>query len=474
MLKTLRGRLILSHILPLLVIVPLMGIALIYMLETQVLLPNLSNELVGQALLVAEITNDRADIWHNPAQAQTFVTLIDSYLKARVMLLDPDGYLLASSDPADAERLGQPLELAGLANIMAGKISVRTVYGQRRHEEIVDVLVPVIGPDRGVVGVVRLSHQLFNVYERFLHLRYLIAGVLVGGLLLGAAVGWGLAVNLEHPLRQMTQAVGRLAEGKRLIPLPEQGPREIRQLLRSINTLVERLHALEQVRRQLLANLVHELGRPLGALHSAIQALLGGADRDAALRRELLVGMEGEVGRLHRLLDDLTGLHDQVSGTLDLDCQPTAMGEWLSHMLSPWREAAQAKGLHWQATIPAALPTLEVDPDRLGQALGNLLSNAIKYTPPGGTVSLGAGIEGEAVWIRVSDTGPGIAPAEQEHIFTPFYRSQADRRFPQGMGLGLSIARSLVVAHGGRLEVESALGLGSHFTLWLPFDRLDR
>jgi signal transduction histidine kinase len=109
-----------------------------------------------------------------------------------------------------------------------------------------------------------------------------------------------------------------------------------------------------------------------------------------------------------------------------------------------------------------------LDPDRLAQVVGNLLSNAIKYTPQGGTVSLAAGAGADEVWIRISDTGPGISADEQARIFAPFYRSQLNRRFPQGMGLGLSIASSLVAAHGGRLELDSAPGQGSHFTVRLP------
>jgi signal transduction histidine kinase len=104
----------------------------------------------------------------------------------------------------------------------------------------------------------------------------------------------------------------------------------------------------------------------------------------------------------------------------------------------------------------------------LAQALGNLLSNAIKYTPSGGVVSISAGVKDAGVWIQVSDTGPGISPAEQAKIFTSFYRGQTTGRFPQGMGLGLTIAHDLVAAHQGRLEVESDLGQGSRFTIWLP------
>jgi two-component system sensor histidine kinase BaeS len=466
--NTLRARLILSHLLPTLVIIPLMGLALVYVLETQVLLANVSDELTAQAMLVAEMTTEQAGIWYDPAQAGTFVARMSPRLTARVMLLDSHGYLLASSDPGDTARLNQLLELPGLANALAGETETRVSYRQVLYAEVADVLVPVVGPDQQVMGVVRLTHQLAGIYERFVRLRYLILGVLVAGLVLGTATGWVLALNLERPLREVTQAVYGLVSGEQSAPLRERGPQEIRLLLRAVNTLVERLHSLEQARRQLLANLVHELGRPLGALRSAIQALLGGADQDTALRQELLVGMDEQVGLLQRLLDDLAHLYDQVLGTLELDRRSVALSDWLSHVLAPWRQAAQDKGLSWEATIPADLPPMQLDPDRLAQALSNLLSNAIKYTPSRGVVSVGAGVEATAIWIQVGDTGPGIEPEEQALIFTPYYRGRASGRFPQGMGLGLTIARDLVVAHGGRLEVDSTPGQGSRFTIWLP------
>jgi two-component system sensor histidine kinase BaeS len=238
--------------------------------------------------------------------------------------------------------------------------------------------------------------------------------------------------------------------------------------------LVARLNDLEQARRQLLANLVHELGRPLGALRSATQALLGGADQDASLQQELLAGMEDELRRLQRLLENLAHLHDQVLGSLELDRRPVKLSTWLSQTLAPWREAARMKGLHWESAVPSDLPTMEADPDRLAGALGNLISNAIKFTPRGGTISVEASTENEAVRIQVRDTGPGISPEEQEHIFTPFFRGSGGGRFPQGMGLGLSIARAQIVAHGGRLEMESTPGRGTHFTIWVPIAKQNK
>jgi signal transduction histidine kinase len=231
----------------------------------------------------------------------------------------------------------------------------------------------------------------------------------------------------------------------------------------------ERLQALEENRRQLLTNLVHELGRPLGALLAATQALEGGADQDEVLRQELFSGMVEEIGLLRRLLDDLSRLHDRVSGTLDLEHQPVVLTDWLPVVLGSWREAASAKGLNWQMALPDDLLVLEMDPNRMSQALGNLVDNAVKFTPSGGTVSVEAGIEDSEVWIRIGDTGPGVSLDEQPHIFMPFYRGHSGRRLAQGMGLGLSIARDLVMAHGGRLEMSSSPGQGSLFTIWLPF-----
>jgi signal transduction histidine kinase len=275
-------------------------------------------------------------------------------------------------------------------------------------------------------------------------------------------------VALQRPLDRLKQAVDEFADGEPWRRLPESGPQEIGHLIRAFNLLVDRLHSLEAARKQLLANLVHELGRPLGALQSAVQALGGGADQDAALRLDLLAGMEDEIRRLTRLLDDLTGLHDQVVGTLELNRRETALNGWLPKVLAPWQAAAQHAGLSWHSELAPDLPVLLVDSDRLGQAVGNLLSNAIKYTPAGGAVTIGSGFTGDMVWIQVEDSGPGIALEEQQRIFEPFQRGQPGRRFPQGMGLGLTIARDLVLAHGGRLELDSTPGRGSRFTLWLP------
>jgi two-component system sensor histidine kinase BaeS len=467
LMRSLRTRLILSHVLPLVVVIPLVGVALAYLLETQVLLAGLSNELERQATLVAATATNYPQIWYDPLEAQAFTARIGEFLTARVTLLDARGTLLASTNPTDQALLGQQLSIPGFREALFSRDVVRVDYGEEPGTGAAEVLVPVIANGR-VVGVIRLADPLSSVYERFPRTRTLIKWVLVAGLMVGISIGWFLAIDLARPLRRATRAISQMAGGHPLAVLPEQGPEEVRLLLRAFNTLATQLQGLERARQRLLANLVHELGRPLGALLSAIQALVGGAEEDPAVRQELLEGMEGEIRRMRHLLDDLTRLYDQTLGPLELDCKPTALYPWLAQVLGPWREAAQDKELRWRTDLPADLPTLEIDPDRLAQALGNVVSNAIKYTPPGGEVGLSAGVDGAEIWIRVRDSGPGMEPEEQERIFTPFYRGPAGRRFPQGMGLGLSIARDLVTAHGGRIEVQSTPGVGSTFTIWLP------
>ncbi len=296
------------------------------------------------------------------------------------------------------------------------------------------MLVPVRAPDQHILGVIRLSYPLEAIQSRVRDLRLLILAVLAIGLVLGSGLGLLLAMNLERPLQQVTLAVDDLARGDYRAALSERGPAEMSLLARAINTLTQRLHTLEDSRRLLLANLVHELGRPLGALSSGTQALLNGADEDPALRRELLQGMEAELKRLRSLTDDLTQLHGQVLGSLELKRRPTSLSDWLPPLVAPWRESALENGLQWEAEIAPNLPVLEIDPERLGQAVGNLLSNAIKYTPRGGVVTVGAAAEAQEVCLWVGDTGLGIPLDEQKQNLHPVLSGQKGPPLPPGHG----------------------------------------
>ncbi|MFO7679895.1 MAG: HAMP domain-containing sensor histidine kinase [Chloroflexota bacterium] len=462
----LRTRFILSHILPVLLVVPLIGLALIYLLETQVLLQDLSANLSQQAAVIATVAHGRSEIWSDAGEAEAFIALFNQQLASQVSLLSPSGELLAATDPELAQELLQTVDLAQLES---GRQDVVLKY--QLGEQSAVILFPIINVNNELVGIVQVSDELESVASGFTRLaRYLLL-VLGAALALGGAVGLILAIRLEKPIVAVTTAVSEIAAGQRTDPIPESGPRETQELARAANHLAAQLRLLEETRRRFLANIVHELGRPLGALKAAVNALRSGAGDDPALRDEFLEGMEQTITRLEPLLDDLSRLHGQILGTLTLDLEATPLSDWLPPVLLPWRAAAQEKGVHWQADIPPHLPALNIDPARLAQVMGNLLSNAIKFTPAAGTITVSAGSNEAEVWLSVQDTGPGIAPAEQSKIFEAFYRSQEHRRFPQGLGLGLTIAQEIVLAHNGRLALDSAPGEGSRFTIHLPKEK---
>jgi len=473
MFRSIRSRLILSQIIPLLVIIPFMGVALVKLIETRVLLPSLSRALMNNAVLLANVAGNEQDLWTNPVYAEYYLTHLRQNISAQVMFLTPGGQLMASSDPTDAGLLGLYFDVEGVAQARAGQVASYIYSNISSPSEVIDVFVPVINENQQMVGILRMSYTYNTIYSELLQSRYVIFGILAVGLLVGIILGWSLALNLSRPIRQVTQAINDLAHGNRQAEVVAHGPEEILLLAQSFNSLSERLSSLEKARRQLLANLVHELGRPLGAIRSAIQALAGGAGDDPQLLQDLTTGMDDQAARLQHLLEDLAHLNEQVLGTLELDYQPVSLSDWLPKLLRPWQEAAQDKHLHWQIDIPPDLPVISIDPVRMASAVENLVSNAIKYTHSGGEVSVSTKVEGADILIRISDNGSGVAVDEQQKIFEPFYRGNQGKRFKQGMGLGLTIARDQVDAHGGRISLESEPGKGSTFTIHLPMVRIE-
>jgi signal transduction histidine kinase len=459
----LRTRFILSHILPILLIVPLIGAALVYLLETQILLQDLSASLTEQAAIIATVAHGRSDIWTDVDEAEAFVKLLNQQVDSNISLLSASGVLLAGTEPPPSPQL---LPTPDVGMLESGRQNVILTY--KLNQQSATIFFPIINVNHELVGIIQVSNELDSVAASFSQLaRYLLL-VLGLALVVGVVVGLILAIRLERPIVAVTTAVSEIASGQRTDPIPEAGTRETQELARSVNQLADQLRLLEDTRRRFLANIVHELGRPLGAMKAAVNALRTGAGDDPELRDEFLEGIEQTIVGMEPLLDDLSRLHGQVLGTLTLNREPTPLSEWLPPVLLPWRAAAQEKGIRWQADIPSHLPTLEIDPTRMAQVVGNLLSNAIKVTPADGIVTVLADFDKAETWIRVQDTGLGVSAAEQEKIFEAFYRSSQHRRFPQGLGLGLTIAQEIVAAHHGRLLLDSIPEQGSQFTIYLP------
>ncbi len=287
---------------------------------------------------------------------------------------------------------------------------------------------------------------------------------LILGLLVLMAVLRGLRI-LALPLRNLIEAAGRVEAGDLSATVPVRGPRELRSLARAFNAMLERLRSDEAQRRRLLADVTHELRTPIAVIQGNLEAMLDGVyPPDEAHLGPVLE----ETRVLSRLIDDLRTLSLAESGVLELHREPTDLGVLAGEVVVTFRGQAEVAGVTLRAEVPGETPLVEVDPLRIREVLANLTANALRHTPAGGEVRIAAAVEpsGRRVSMSVTDTGHGIPPEDLPRIFDRFYKA-ADST---GSGLGLTIARNLVTAHGGEIRAESTpAGTSLRFTL--PIDK---
>ena len=240
---------------------------------------------------------------------------------------------------------------------------------------------------------------------------------------------------------------------------------ELGELGESFNQMSTDLADSNRKRRQQTADIAHDLRTPLSVVLGYTEALSEGKLEGS---QEIFNVVHQEVRHLNHLINDLRTLSLADAGDLPLNLQDISPRSLLERTASAFQEQAGSQGIDLQMQLPENPLMMRVDPERMAQVLGNLVSNALFYTAAGGRITLSAADQGENVLISVSDTGPGIDPADLANVFDRFYRADSSRQHDGGAGLGLSIARSLVELQGGRISVQSQPGQGTCFDIKLP------
>jgi signal transduction histidine kinase len=263
----------------------------------------------------------------------------------------------------------------------------------------------------------------------------------------------GLSRRILAPVEALTAAVRRMEAGDLSQRVEITSRDEIGDLARAFNAMADGLARLEELRRQLVTDVAHELRTPLSNIRGYLEAIQDGVVEPD---RRVIDSLHEETMLLNRLVDDLQDLSLAEAGQLRLERRPVALADVVDRAVEAARPRAAAKGVALQVDLPGDLPPVDVDPQRIGQVLRNLLDNGLTHTGPGGEIAVTAQVAGRWVEVSVRDTGAGIAAEDLPYVFERFYRADKSRsRATGGAGLGLAIVKQLVEAHGGRIEVES-------------------
>jgi signal transduction histidine kinase len=267
--------------------------------------------------------------------------------------------------------------------------------------------------------------------------------------------------RVTGPMNDLIDAARRIESGDYSARVPESGSRDIRSVARAFNSMSERLKAIDEQRRNFMADVTHELRTPLSVIRGQAEAIADGVyPGDAAHLAPILDATE----TLDRLVEDLRTLVLTDAGNLVLKKEPTDLGTLVQETVDSFGSQAETAGVSLIANIGDDLPTVDVDPARIRSVIGNLLSNAIRHTPPGGSVRITVNTTSTEIHISVRDSGEGIPPDLLPHVFERFVKGANST----GSGLGLAIAHDIIAAHGGGLEIDSTPETGTAVHVRLP------
>jgi two-component system sensor histidine kinase BaeS len=319
------------------------------------------------------------------------------------------------------------------------------------------------GPGFGSPGAMV---QLYNDYRAGFNEALTYAGL--AAVIVAAALGLFFSRSVTAPVAAMSLATQRIADGRYDERLQVRGEDELAQLALRFNQMAEKLDQVEAMRRRLIADVSHELRTPLTAIKGSMEGLMDGV---LPATDETYQQIHSEADRLNRLVDDLQELSRVEARAYELEVRPVDVSSLARSVTKRLKPQAETRRIALDLELAPGLPRVLADEDRAVQVLTNLTGNALQYTPEGGRVTIAAKRIDDEVRISVRDTGIGISSEHLAHIFDRFYRvdKSRSRQAGGGSGIGLTIARALVEAHGGRIWVESVgEGQGSTFTFTLP------
>ncbi|MBN1855599.1 MAG: HAMP domain-containing histidine kinase [Dehalococcoidia bacterium] len=381
---------------------------------------------------------------------QPYITQMGRIYEWHIIVADSDGTVVADSE---SDNLGRPL---GTKEEGAQKLPISGAFGQPPSGTL--HFTPYAQPGAEMALLATMATR--------------IGGLLLWSCLIATAVAVGVAYIISRrtltPVRELTGAVQRLGSGDLSQRVNVTSGGEIADLSAAFNTMADELQKSHQTQRNMIADTAHELRTPLSNIRGYVEAI-----RDHVIEpdEDTIATLDEESALLAHLVDDLQDLSMLEAGQVALERQSQNPSELIQQTVNAVRAAAAAKGVELFTEVPLGLPMVSIDHHRIGQVLRNLLNNALIHSDRGDTVTVIAEPREDMVEIAIADTGEGIPASDLPHVFERFYRADKSRsRATGGHGLGLTISKGLVEAHGGSMSVESDHGNGSRFSFTVPVD----
>ncbi len=432
-----------------------------YIVEKEVSFITQANILSNRVRLAINEENKQFDQLLLSQMMEEVSRLIDG----RIMIVDRESRVMYDSFH---DWKNQHTELYEVTRAIKGE-TITNSYKIPKYGKVMYVAVPVIYFER-ILGVVFLSVSLEDTYQRINNVKNLLIFISIVTLILITIISLLFSKFISEPIKELTDAMKKTAQGKLNEKVDIEGNDEIGQLSKAYNFMSTKLSHIEKQRQDFVANVSHELKTPLSSMKLLSESLITQPNTPVEIYQEFLTDIDSEIDRLNEIIESLLSMVDLNEEKLKLDYQLSYVNYLVEKVVSQIKPLADKKNIklfinQWEKI------QIFLDKGKIYQALMNIIHNAVKYTDDGGKVVVSIFKEGNYVVIRVEDNGIGIPKDSIPYVFERFYRVDSARsRKTGGTGLGLSISHQIIGLHQGTIEVESIVNVGTTFFIKLPME----
>ncbi len=467
MIKSIFGKLLLSHLAIILVSMLTLGILMSYLVRNHVI-ENKRHDLLAKGNSAVTMINNVLADGRKPSNRM--LAAMSEMAGGDIWIMDKNGQILAGQPPAIwkdkySEYWARVLDTIDWEN---GE-GTQKVFNLRQRDPSIVVALPLPPQESGIPTALFLRSPVTGATRTAQALEQLLLYALSASAFAAALVGFFMARSLTRPIANISQAAADFIKGNYTRRTTATQADEIGQLGRTLNGMAAELEQIEQNRREFLSDVSHELKTPLASIQALAEAIQDGLVKTEENRDRYLTNIVAETKRIGRLVGDLLNLSQLEAGELTLERTAIDLPSLISAHLAKFTPFLEEKSLIIATNIPANLACPLSDPDRVGQVVTNLVSNAIRHADPESIILITAEAQHQQIAVSISNTGPGILPEHLPHIWKRFYRVDKSRaRGDGGTGLGLAITQKLVTAMGGSVDVVSIPGKITTFTFTLP------